>query len=318
MEDIEVAKAMSVAEQQRKDNSSSSEESSPDPQPQLNDIHPLNDDASLKKQPIAAVTSHREEYEWPSLLDLEQPEAEPSSIILPDPPPGFAVTRRDKQKQQGIEKLKTENFIFETAQAILDNNKKKIGQFRNYSGLYQRGEITVEDYYGCCSVLFGSAWTGFGLQLAHTLPDPLKRCELNSMFDFVKAKRELPPPGLTGPPPGLTRPPPGLTQPPPGLTQPVMNSTTTTNKNRKVKSQYTSARPSVKQTSKVSLNEKDFPSLQKDFPSLQTPSTWESSLQRSKKVSLNEEEFPSLQKASKMPDPVTASPPGWNIKVAVK
>lgn len=125
------------------------------------------------------------------------------TVVTSNPPPGFSMSMKDKVVMTNQIKM-SENDIFETARRLLDNDKRKINQFRRHSGSYQRGDITVIEYYKHCSSLFGSAWKEFGTELAHTIPDDTKRQELLSLCknNFVIEEPEnpythFPPPGLT-------------------------------------------------------------------------------------------------------------------------
>lgn len=314
LEDLEVNASTVLPVDKNKDSSNSSSsgsnESTPDPLPSES-VNPLSDTTTTHH-----TTDTIPVEEWPSLTkngvaafhnppSLLSPPSPP-----PSPPPGFtnepsSSAKTDKTKgpvertnvkasTKGItepanvrvpveglsvkDKEDTSNDIFEIALALLDNNKKKISLFRNSSGLYQRGEISVSEYYQQCSSLFGTSWTSIGLHIAKTLPDPVKRNELHEMF---VSDEQWPPP-----PPGLSKPP-GLSYPltkPPGLVSNKKNN----KKNKASKSQQQQSNGS------------------KVWDTVRPPH----------KVSLNDEEFPSLQKASTMPDPVTA-PPKWNQKVAV-
>lgn len=115
------------------------------------------------------------------------------------------------------------------------------------------GDLTASDYYGHCSDIFGTAWTEFGLQLVETLPDPIKRAELQSLFDRDKKPTTVPP-GAVRPPPGLS-----VTQQP--------HAPSSRSKNKKIKhppADLSDSRPwqSATHRSKVSLTEDEFPSLQ--------------------------------------------------------
>ena len=290
-DDIETAKALSLAEHKKDTSSarSSSEENSPDQQ--IKDTHPLSNSCPIVRNTslpsLSTVVTSVEEppNEWP-LLDTDiKTQSKPPPHVLSSapmpPPPGLTLTVskpppgfNPSPPITGPSNLKTEFDIFEMAQKILGNNKKKVNQFRKWSGQYLLGHLTASDYYGHCSDIFGSAWTEFGLQLVETLPDPIKRTELYSLFDRDK-KPVTVPSGAVRPPPGLS-----VTQQPP------------------------SSRGKSKKTKHPQTDSSD-------------SRPWHSANQRSK-VSLTEDEFPSLQNAgSKGPDTVTALS-GWNVKVAVK
>ena len=165
------------------------------------------------------------------------------TVLTSNPPPGFFMSMKDKVVMTDRIKM-SENDIFETARSLLDNDKRKINQFRRYSGSYQRGDITVNEYYKHCLSLFGSAWKEFGTELAHTIPDDTKRQELLSLCknNFVIEEPENP--YTHFPPPGLT--------------------TSNSNKSKKANKSNSGAwRLSEKQSKgKLSLNDDEFPSLQ--------------------------------------------------------
>ena len=98
-----------------------------------------------------------------------------SSCVIP--PPGFSTVIKENEQA-----FKSEMDIFGEAQKLLNYDAHKINEFRVQSGLYQRGEISVKEYNHHCTNLFGTAWKGFGLKLANTLPDLTKREELHLML----------------------------------------------------------------------------------------------------------------------------------------
>lgn len=271
IDDIETAKALSLTEQKKDTNSarSSSEENSPDQQ--IKDTHPLSNSCPIVRNTslpsLSAVKISVEEppNEWPLLdTDIKTQSKPPPPHLLSStpvaPPPGLTLTAskpppgfNPSPPITGPSTLKTEFDIFEMAQRILGNNKKKVNQFRKWSGQYLLGDLTASDYYGHCSDIFGTAWTEFGLQLVETLPDPIKRAELQSLFDRDKKPTTVPP-GAVRPPPGLS-----VTQQP--------HAPSSRSKNKKIKhppADLSDSRPwqSATHRSKVSLTEDEFPSLQ--------------------------------------------------------
>lgn len=155
--------------------------------------------------------------EWPSLgIDkrigtdttkkVVESDGGASVLVKPpltvNPPPGF-VSVRDKLDQN--DRKTTENEIFEMAQSMLDHNKKKITRFCNWSSSYQRGDITVDEYYQYCASLFGPAWNSFGIKLSLTIPETKKRQEL---YSLCKSKQNF---TITEPSGGApVKPPPGF------------------------------------------------------------------------------------------------------------
>ena len=266
MEDIETAKTLSLIEQQKKEtnptNSSSSEENSPDPQQDT--AHPLAADKKNGHIPhnksLPTLTSAAEQKrgpsEWPLLSNETQQEtkapppvppnlAPPPGLTCPEhkPPPGFTTASLP------VPKVKFD--VYEMVQKLLDNNMKKVSLFRKWCGMYLMAELTAEQYYQYCSEMFGSAWNEFGLQLVETLPDPVKRTELYSLFDNEGKKTTV-----------AIKPPPGLSSS--SAVQPSSSRV----KSKKTKSQATADVPDTRpwhssnNRSKVSLkSEEEFPSL---------------------------------------------------------
>ena len=153
---------------------------------------------------INSKPTNKQCSEWPSLgIDstISKKTVTKCSTSTVNPPPGFSVSMKDKvlshQQQHrglvGVDHRISETQIFEMAREILDYNKSKINQFRNWSSSYQRGEISVYQYYDHCANLFGSAWDSFGIKLARTLPDTSKCHEL---YNLCKNRLAGPPPGF--------------------------------------------------------------------------------------------------------------------------
>ena len=89
-------------------------------------------------------------------------------------------------QQQGI----TEGSVINLVREALNHDREKFNHFRNLSGWYRNGEITVQEYVSCCRDLFGEQmWIHIGPQLAQVMPIQSKRSEL-----FQNIRVAVPPP----------------------------------------------------------------------------------------------------------------------------
>lgn len=74
------------------------------------------------------------------------------------------------------------NDVVKVAEGILSNNPDKVSRFRSFSGKYQSGAVSVDEYHSECELLFGSTWKEIGPRLATTIPDKRKQDRLLKKF----------------------------------------------------------------------------------------------------------------------------------------
>ena len=208
---------------------------------------------------------------------------------MPRPPPGM-----DSQVAGHSNGRTSEENVFITVQKLLGYDTEKVEEFRTKCGMYLHSTITVVDYCSTCSELFGSCWNDFGLKLAETIPDDIKRSELREFLlqkSELTSKRKKPPPGF----------------------------------NKKSKEKITSGSHQSSgpwqslndcpQTTN-SLNDADFPGLTLNGAPAASSGA-KIALQKPQEWAISEADFPCLGNGPVLSRSIV-QPSGWNVKVSVK